>query len=244
DLTRNYLNGTIPPEWGSMKLVNIRISDNNFVGSIPGFIQNWTNIEKLDLSFNKLSGPIPDSFVGLSNTDYIGIVSCLRSFRCERNLKGLDLHTGSFTLRQIRAATNNFDPANKIGEGGFGPVYKANSLKEKGNLMELVDPRLESNFNREEVMMAINVALLCTNTVAAERPTMSAVVSMLEGRAGVQEFVLDSNDNMKHKETATTGHDGQGQSISMDVPWTASSASTADLYPITVDTDYWEKRDQ
>ncbi|GLT60887.1 hypothetical protein SLA2020_336290 [Shorea laevis] len=36
----------------------------------------------------------------------------------------LDLQTGYFTLRQIKAATNNFDPANKIGEGGFGPVYK------------------------------------------------------------------------------------------------------------------------
>jgi hypothetical protein len=29
-------------------------------------------------------------------------------------------------LRQIKAATNNFDPVNKIGEGGFGPVYKVN----------------------------------------------------------------------------------------------------------------------
>ncbi|KAK9132262.1 hypothetical protein Scep_011790 [Stephania cephalantha] len=41
-----------------------------------------------------------------------------------RDLRGLDLQTGSFTLRQIIAATNNFDSANKIGEGGFGPVYK------------------------------------------------------------------------------------------------------------------------
>ncbi|EOA37487.1 hypothetical protein CARUB_v10011641mg [Capsella rubella] len=39
-------------------------------------------------------------------------------------LRGLDLQTGSFTLKQIRRATNNFDPENKIGEGGFGPVYK------------------------------------------------------------------------------------------------------------------------
>lgn len=39
-------------------------------------------------------------------------------------LRGIDLQTGSFTLRQIKAATKNFDPANKVGEGGFGSVYK------------------------------------------------------------------------------------------------------------------------
>ncbi|XP_057472307.1 probable LRR receptor-like serine/threonine-protein kinase RFK1 [Actinidia eriantha] len=41
-----------------------------------------------------------------------------------RDYEGLELQTGSFTLKQIKAATNNFDSANKIGEGGFGPVYK------------------------------------------------------------------------------------------------------------------------
>ena len=39
-------------------------------------------------------------------------------------LKGLDLQIALFTLRQIKAATKNFDPAYKLGEGGFGPVYK------------------------------------------------------------------------------------------------------------------------
>ncbi|XP_021293940.1 probable LRR receptor-like serine/threonine-protein kinase RFK1 isoform X2 [Herrania umbratica] len=42
----------------------------------------------------------------------------------EKDLEGLDLQTVSFTLKQIKAATNNFDSVNKIGEGGFGPVYK------------------------------------------------------------------------------------------------------------------------
>lgn len=40
------------------------------------------------------------------------------------DLKVLALQIGSFTLRQMKAATNNFDAANKIGEGGFGSVYK------------------------------------------------------------------------------------------------------------------------
>lgn len=43
-------------------------------------------------------------------------------------LRGVDLQTGLFTLRQIKAATKNFDAANKIGEGGFGTVYKVSRM--------------------------------------------------------------------------------------------------------------------
>ncbi|KAI3774930.1 hypothetical protein L1987_49494 [Smallanthus sonchifolius] len=42
----------------------------------------------------------------------------------DKELRALELQTGYFSLRQIKAATHNFDSANKIGEGGFGPVYK------------------------------------------------------------------------------------------------------------------------
>ncbi|KAL6201311.1 hypothetical protein ACLB2K_025025 [Fragaria x ananassa] len=38
--------------------------------------------------------------------------------------KESDLQMGNFTLKQLQAATNDFDYINKIGEGGFGPVYK------------------------------------------------------------------------------------------------------------------------
>ncbi|XP_058747462.1 probable LRR receptor-like serine/threonine-protein kinase At1g53440 [Vicia villosa] len=77
---------------------------------------------------------------GLSAGIIIGVVaaSCVlvilvvvalwkMGFLCGKDIRDkdlLDLKTGYFSLRQIKAATNDFDPANKIGEGGFGPVFK------------------------------------------------------------------------------------------------------------------------
>nr|TKS10191.1 hypothetical protein D5086_0000085500 [Populus alba] len=65
-------------------------------------------------------------------------------------------------------------------------------LQKNGDIMEMVDPRLGSEFNKKEVVRMINVALLCTNQSPALRPTMSAVVSMLEGKTDVEELVMGS----------------------------------------------------
>ena len=43
-----------------------------------------------------------------------------------------------FDLRTIIAATYNFSIANKLGQGGFGPVYKVVSLNRSQNLHNLI----------------------------------------------------------------------------------------------------------
>ncbi|XP_060667583.1 probable LRR receptor-like serine/threonine-protein kinase At1g07650 isoform X1 [Ziziphus jujuba] len=63
--------------------------------------------------------------------------------------------------------------------------------QQKGNLMELVDPRFGSEFNKEEAIRMIKIALLCHNPSPALRPTMSTVVRMLEGRTPVHELIMD-----------------------------------------------------
>ncbi|XP_074572579.1 putative LRR receptor-like serine/threonine-protein kinase At1g56140 [Curcuma longa] len=39
-------------------------------------------------------------------------------------LKGLDVKPYTFSYAELRAATEDFNPANILGEGGFGPVFK------------------------------------------------------------------------------------------------------------------------
>ena len=55
----------------------------------------------------------------------------------------------------------------------------------------MVDPNLKSNFSKEEALKIMKVALLCTNPSPTLRPTMSAVVSMLEGQTAVHELIMD-----------------------------------------------------
>ncbi|KAK8692538.1 hypothetical protein V6N13_075997 [Hibiscus sabdariffa] len=64
-------------------------------------------------------------------------------------------------------------------------------LQQKGHVMELVDPRLGTEFNEGEAIRMTRVALLCTNSSPTLRPTMSEVVNMLEGRTIFPELVMD-----------------------------------------------------
>lgn len=59
--------------------------------------------------------------------------------------------------------------------------------------MEIVDPMLEPEYNKEEALRMIRVALLCTNASPSLRPTMSQVVSMLEGKSVIEESAIDPN---------------------------------------------------
>nr|GMC72700.1 probable LRR receptor-like serine/threonine-protein kinase At1g07650 isoform X1 [Ipomoea batatas] len=271
----------------------------------------------------------------------------------DRDLKGLDLQAGIFTLRQIKAATKNFDAANKVGEGGFGSVYKgqlsdgttiavkqlsskskqgtreflneigmisalkhpnlvklygccvegnhlmviyeymenncvsralfgymapeyamrgyltnkadvysfgvvaleivsgksntnyrpkeefvylldwAYVLQERGNILELVDPDLGSNYSSEEAMVVLNVALLCTNASPTLRPTMSQVVSMLQGQTLVQDLLSDpgfSSTDLQFRSMRSHfwQNPSQAQSMSSNGPTTGSDVSYVD----------------
>ncbi|KAH9723393.1 putative leucine-rich repeat receptor-like serine/threonine-protein kinase [Citrus sinensis] len=161
----------------------------------------------------------------------------------------------SFGIVALEIVSGRSNSSCKPKEDIFYLLDWALILKAQGNLMELVDKRLGSNFDKEQVMVMINVALLCTDVSSTSRPSMSSVVSMLEGRADVQDFVPDSSvvsniDKTKSEairnyyefseEQSMNGC--QTQSMSIDEPYTGSSTSAADLYPINLDSDYLNSR--
>ncbi|KAJ6296990.1 hypothetical protein OIU78_022671 [Salix suchowensis] len=121
-------------------------------------------------------------------------------------------------------------------------------LQTNGDIMEMVDPRLGSAFDKKEVVRMINVALLCTNQSPALRPIMSTVVSMLEGKTDVEELVMVPSTSSDQSGYATTtfnklaqasfsGSSSETKSLvkSFEGPWTASSSSSAkDLYSVHI----------
>lgn len=38
----------------------------------------------------------------------------------------MDVKPYTFSYSELKSATQDFDPSNKLGEGGFGSVYKVN----------------------------------------------------------------------------------------------------------------------
>ncbi|KAK6264839.1 hypothetical protein SCA6_020273 [Theobroma cacao] len=77
-----------------------------------------------------------------------------------------------FDLNSILIATDNFSLDNKLGQGGFGPVYKAWQLWHESKEMELLDEALADSFSSSAVKR-------CIHDYAEHRPSMSTVVSML-----------------------------------------------------------------
>jgi len=44
------------------------------------------------------------------------------------DLVGIDTMPNTFSYHELKNATSDFNRDNKLGEGGFGPVYKVNIL--------------------------------------------------------------------------------------------------------------------
>ncbi|KAJ9560803.1 hypothetical protein OSB04_005963 [Centaurea solstitialis] len=156
-----------------------------------------------------------------------------------------DVYSYGIVLLEVVSGMANV--VNKAKENRFVLLDRAIDLKNEGKLMELVDPRLGSDYDVKEMTVVINLALLCTSISPTDRPAMSAVVSMLEGRIIPREFSgeqsMSMTDMEREKMRRLVGMNDSGIE-EMSIPYTDSAASTTpDLYPANGFSEYIQKRE-
>nr|DAD37733.1 TPA_asm: hypothetical protein HUJ06_008374 [Nelumbo nucifera] len=123
----------------------------------------------------------------------------------------------SFGVVMLETVSGKSNTSHLLKEDFVQLLDWAYALQERGNLLHLVDPILESNYSKEEAMTMLNLALLCTNPSPSLRPLMSTVVRMLEGKISVQESLHKQGsvkEGLKFKAFELVSHDNYSQSQS------------------------------
>ncbi|KAM1762246.1 hypothetical protein TB2_004666 [Malus domestica] len=105
----------------------------------------------------------------------------------------------------------------------------AYELQQTGNLKELIDESLGNEVNDKEAEVMVNVILLCTNVSPSLRPTMSEVVSMLEGQTQVPDIIPDAStyaEDLRFKSMRDVHHQSQTHSSSGRQSQNSATVST------------------
>ncbi|KAG2318958.1 hypothetical protein Bca52824_012171 [Brassica carinata] len=112
------------------------------------------------------------------------------------------------------------------------------TLQQAGDITEIVDPVLEGNFNTNEAVRMIKVALACTISSPSLRPTMSEVVQMLSGEIEIKQVLSDPGlyghnwSISKLRDVDTDGSLSTSVFTDQTASNTKSSVSDCELYPL------------
>ncbi|KAG2265843.1 hypothetical protein Bca52824_072922 [Brassica carinata] len=112
------------------------------------------------------------------------------------------------------------------------------TLQQTGDIMEIVDPTLEGDFNIKEAVRMIKVAFVCTNSSPSLRPAISEAVQMLQGEIEITQVMSDpglyDHNFSIPKLRGSDIHGSSSTSGLTDQTTTTmkSSVSSCDLYPL------------
>ncbi|KAJ9697291.1 hypothetical protein PVL29_009193 [Vitis rotundifolia] len=90
-----------------------------------------------------------------------------------------DVYSFGVLLLEIVSGRKNKSFHHNLSAFAINLAGYAWELWKEGTSLELVDPMLEDSYSTTQMLRCIHIALLCVQESAADRPTMSAVISML-----------------------------------------------------------------
>ncbi|XP_052206638.1 G-type lectin S-receptor-like serine/threonine-protein kinase At2g19130 isoform X2 [Diospyros lotus] len=126
------------------------------------------------------------------------------------------------------------------GKQKFFPTWAANVVVEGGDVLDLLDPRLDKNADAGELRRICRVACWCIQDNENHRPTMGQVVQILEGILDVNpppvprslQFFVDNQENIVFFTESSSGQSSEPPSnTSTDSSQAKSPASSTDAKP-------------
>ncbi|CAH8298907.1 unnamed protein product [Eruca vesicaria subsp. sativa] len=151
-----------------------------------------------------------------------------------------DVYSFGVVAMEIVSGKSNTKPRGSADHVSL--INWALTLQQKGDILKIVDPTLEGDFNSKEAVRMINVALVCTNSSPSSRPTMSKAVQMLEGVIEIAHVTSDPGlygddwsisklkGNDTHGGSSTTGVTDQ-TTMTMKLPVSGSDLNSTVEFP-------------
>ncbi|KAG7012498.1 putative LRR receptor-like serine/threonine-protein kinase RFK1, partial [Cucurbita argyrosperma subsp. argyrosperma] len=186
-------------------LVQLVLRNCNIAGKIPPYLWTMQTMEMMDLSFNQLTGEVPEDtdlerirFLFLTGNKLSGNIpdSILKDGTNEYESELVSKFFLQRLLWDFFIGKAPFEYSGRV------KTIQACHLQQSGNLVELVDEKLKSEINWYEARNMVKIALLCTHASPSIRPSMSEVVNMLEGRLEIPDLVLEPssyNEDLRFK---------------------------------------------
>ncbi|CAL5410044.1 unnamed protein product [Camellia sinensis] len=103
DLSRNYLRGSLPPEWASTKLEYMYLSINRISGTIPKFLGSITSLTNVSFESNMFNGTVPAELGNLVDLLYLNFNSNNLTGELPKEFSNL------INLRELRLSSNNLN---------------------------------------------------------------------------------------------------------------------------------------
>ncbi|KAL2473240.1 putative LRR receptor-like serine/threonine-protein kinase [Forsythia ovata] len=124
---------------------------------------------------------------------------------------GMDAKPYMFSYVELRAATDDFNPVNKLGEGGFGPVYRG--TLEDGRVVAVKQLSVASHQGKSQF-----VAEIATISAVQHRNLVKLFGCCIEGDKRLLVYEYLENKSLD-QETESLCFDGAGnRSLSLDWP--------------------------
>ncbi|CAK9180631.1 unnamed protein product [Ilex paraguariensis] len=124
---------------------------------------------------------------------------------------------------------------------GCNENLQAHVLQEQGNLIELLDPALKSDYSWKKAITILDLVMMCTNPSPTLMATMSEVVKIMEGKSKIITSKISVPYPMDEFTTAKATPQSRSTSQEGASNTTLSHSVSKEIEESTLSADYTAK---